>query len=94
MTEAEIKKLADLARIEIGEDEAQGLSKDVGAILGYVAKVKEVAANAPDGEDEGLGPVDVLRDDGEPLPRNSETEKLLASAPQSKDGYVKVQKVL
>ncbi|HEY4507448.1 MAG TPA: Asp-tRNA(Asn)/Glu-tRNA(Gln) amidotransferase subunit GatC [Candidatus Paceibacterota bacterium] len=94
MIEAEIKKLANLARIEVSPEEAVSLSKDVTAILGYVAKVKEVAAAAPEGQDEGLGPVDVLRDDADPLPRGAETEKLLASAPQSKDGFVKVQKVL
>lgn len=94
MTEAEIQKLAGLARIEVTPEEAAAFSKDVSAILGYVAKVKEVAAQGAAGDDQGLGPVDVLRDDGEPLPRGADAEKLLASAPASKDGYVKVQKVL
>lgn len=94
MTQEEIAKLAELARIEIEPTtEARELARDVSAILGYVAKVKEVAA-AAEGPDEGLGPTDVLRADGEPLPRGAETEKLLASAAESQGGYVKVQKVL
>lgn len=94
MTQEEIRKLAELARVEVEPTaEAPKLAKDVSAILGYVAKVKEGAA-AAEGADEGLGPTDVLRDDGEPLPRRLETEKLVASAAQSQSGYVKVQKVL
>jgi aspartyl/glutamyl-tRNA(Asn/Gln) amidotransferase C subunit len=49
----EIKKLALLARIEIGTDEAKELQKDLGAILDYVSKLKEV-------------PVDALTDVGRP----------------------------
>ena len=40
---ADIKKLADLARIDMGEEEMIGIVKDFDAILAYVGQVQEVS---------------------------------------------------
>ena len=41
----DIKKLADLARIEIEDSELEGLAKEVDSILGYVGQIKSVVGN-------------------------------------------------
>lgn len=93
VTEADIQRLAELSRIEVGADEAARLAKDVDAILGFVATVKEAAGKAPEGADYGFAPVDGLRPD-EGAGSGELREALLAEAPSTQDGFVKVQKIL
>jgi aspartyl/glutamyl-tRNA(Asn/Gln) amidotransferase C subunit len=93
ITPADIERLAELSRIEVGAGEAARLAKDVEGILGFVSAVKEAAAAAPAGFDYGFAPVDALRPDGgEPASQNRDA--LLAEAPKARDGFVEVQKVL
>ena len=43
ISKEEIKKLADLARIEIGEEEIENLRGEMDSILEYVGQVKSIA---------------------------------------------------
>jgi len=51
MDEREVKKLADLARIEMSDEEISSIAKDVGEVVNYVKEIqdavggKEVTAN-------------------------------------------------
>lgn len=94
ITEADIQRLAELSRMEIGADEAARLAKDVEGILGFVGQVKEAAAAAPGGVDYGFAPVDTLRADDGVEPAGQNRDALLAEAPKARDGFVEVQKVL
>lgn len=40
ISKEDVKKLADLARIEMNEDEMGELSKEMGSILDYVSQVQ------------------------------------------------------
>lgn len=93
ITSADIERLAELSRIEVGADEAARLAKDVDGILGFVGQVKAAAGQAPEGLDYGFAPVDGLRVDENPGPGELRGA-LLAEAPKSRDGFVEVQKVL
>jgi aspartyl-tRNA(Asn)/glutamyl-tRNA(Gln) amidotransferase subunit C len=86
-----VLKLAKLARIEISSEEAESLSHEFDAILGYVSDVKNVA-HAEDSVDLRLK--NVLRDDSNPHESGIYTEKLLEEAPERKDNYIKVKKIL
>lgn len=89
----DIKKLAELARIEVGEDEANKLADDMEAILGYVGQVSAVAGEMKEGVE--LGPVfNVLREDANPNETGANTDVLLAEAPAVQNGFVKVKKIL
>lgn len=94
ITEADIERLAELSRIAVGAEEKARLAKDVEAILGFVATVKEAAGSAPEGVDFGFAPVDTLRADVSSAPAAGIREALLAEAPATQGGFVKVQKVL
>lgn len=93
VTESDIERLAELSRIEVGAEEKARLAKDVEAILGFVATVKAAAGSAPEGVDFGFAPVDGLRADTD-VGAGETREALLAEAPSTQDGFVKVQKVL
>lgn len=87
----EIKNLANLARIEISEEEAKTLTSELDSILGYVGQIKDASV------DEELSvPVlrNVMRED-EPLNKDNEyTEGILNNAPNSEGRYLGVKKIL
>ncbi|MDP2593196.1 MAG: Asp-tRNA(Asn)/Glu-tRNA(Gln) amidotransferase subunit GatC [bacterium] len=93
VTREEIQKLAELSRIEVGEDEVEKLRKDIGGILEYVDKIKSAPVSV---DKEGDKPAlrNVFREDGEPHESGKFKDVLLAEAPETEDGFVKVKKIL
>ena len=96
-----IKKLADLARIEIKEEEQEELAKEIEAILGYVGQVKSIQGFHPDqvlptvDNEEGLGSgVNIMREDTDPTESGTHSKELVAEFPDSENGYLKVKKIL
>ena len=93
----DIEKLAKLARIELTDAEKVTFARDLENILHYVDQIKEVTTDtAGDGPAE-LGPVyNVLREDEVTAGHDGSqfTEKILAQAPETQDGFVKVKKIL
>lgn len=87
-----VKKLADLARISVPEEERAGLTKDLEAILGYVSELGKAGAS------DAVLPKDEVRN----IMRNDElfhqpgefTEQLLGSAPRAENGYVAVRRII
>lgn len=89
----EIKKMAGLSRLEIKDEEAEALSKEVSAILDYVAEVKEVAGEK--GDEVELGSVvNVMRNDENPNEGGTYREDLIAEFPNKEGDYLKVKKIL
>lgn len=91
----DIKKLAELSRISISQDEKEIFLKDIGSILNYVDQIKKVVgtqeATAPREEGEL---VNIFREDEHYHDSGLFTKDLLESAPEKKDGYIKVKKIL
>lgn len=90
----DVENLAELAKIELTGKEKENLLKDMGEILGYVKQVQE----APTDEIVGVptasvGIKNVWRED---LPASSVFSKdlIINQFPDSKDGFVKVKKIL
>jgi aspartyl-tRNA(Asn)/glutamyl-tRNA(Gln) amidotransferase subunit C len=91
ITTEEIKHLADLARIEITDAEAEKMTKELDSILEYAGQIKEVSGDI---EREVPEMRNVMRDD-EPTNKAGEyTEALLNNAPASEGNYLKVKKIL
>ncbi len=90
ITKEEIKNLAQLARIEIKEDEAESLRKEIDSILDYVSKINEISGDSED------KPVlkNVMRDDEITHKSGEFTEDLLSNAPGREGNYLKVKKIL
>jgi aspartyl-tRNA(Asn)/glutamyl-tRNA(Gln) amidotransferase subunit C len=91
ITKEEIKNLADLARIEIGDEEALKLTKDVDAILLYVGQIKDAV-----GDVKPRIPTvrNIMREDVVTTKTGEYTDKLLAEAPERDGKYFKVKKIL
>jgi aspartyl-tRNA(Asn)/glutamyl-tRNA(Gln) amidotransferase subunit C len=87
----EVKNLANLARIEITEAEADSLTVELDSILGYVGQIKDASGG------EALNnPVlkNVLREDVPTNKDNEFTEDILNNAPGREGNYLKVKKIL
>ncbi len=89
----DIKKLADLARINIEDSELDTLVKDMDSILGFVGQVSSVVGGNETGIE--LGQVyNVFREDENPNNSGEYTKELLTEAPQTQRGFIKVKKIL
>ncbi|MBI4118191.1 MAG: Asp-tRNA(Asn)/Glu-tRNA(Gln) amidotransferase subunit GatC [Parcubacteria group bacterium] len=93
MEKTEIQHLAELARVKITDTQLEALRGDLGAILNYVSKIKEVSGDTSGVSDLGLVR-NVMREDGEPHESGVYSEDLLAEVPQREGQYIKVKKIL
>ncbi len=88
----EIEKLAQLARIELNDQEKISLQKDLESILNYVSELKE--APTAEKKEEISYLKNVMRDDEEHNLSGEFTDRLLVGAPDRTDNYIKVKKIL
>lgn len=91
ITSKDIKKLADLARIDISDSEAENLTGEMDSILEYVGQIKDAGGSiqkiVPDLHN-------VMREDVATNTGGEYTEDLLNSAPSREGKYFKVKKIL
>lgn len=88
----DIEKLANLARLEIPEEEKETLRKEVDSILGFVGEIQKLTPPEPAKE---AGVIrNVFREDTDPHLSGEFTEALLREAPETEDGYIRVKKIL
>ena len=88
----DIKKIALLSRLELGEEEVERFAGQLENILGYVEHLSEVDVDGVEPFISAAGSGNVLRNDiiGESLPN----EEALANAPRKGDGFFKVPAVV
>jgi aspartyl-tRNA(Asn)/glutamyl-tRNA(Gln) amidotransferase subunit C len=95
MNKEEVLKLAKLARIDMDEAEAEKLSGEFEAILGYVAEVKSaVAGKIGERTKADLLLRNVMREDSEPHESGIYTDAIVKEMPASEGNYLKVKKIL
>lgn len=99
----EIKKLAELARIDVEPEEQQKLASEMDAILEYVGQIKSVTEGESTGvpsTDQGegdtivRGEVNVMREDENPTEAGTHSQQLIAEFPNKEGDYLKVKKIL
>jgi aspartyl-tRNA(Asn)/glutamyl-tRNA(Gln) amidotransferase subunit C len=88
----EVERIAKLARIGLSPEETASMSVELGRILEFVEQLQAVDISDTLPTDQVTGLEDVWREDQvQPsMPR----EQLLANAPEQKDGYIVVKRVL
>lgn len=105
VNEALIRKVADLARLELKDDEIQGYVKSIGDILKHVDQLTQVKVDGVEpmyhGVDGGMelnvdGSSRAMREDvAKPFPTGSKGQpKVLEHAPDVIDGGFKVPQIL
>ncbi len=93
MNAEEVLKLAKLARIEVSAEEAESLSHEFEAILGYVGQVKGITNEELRITNEH--PLrNVMREDTNPHESGKFSEAVLKNAPDREENYIKVKKIL
>ena len=97
VTLQDVKRVAELAHLELTPDETQGMLLDLNAILDHVAQLNEldtssVAPLAQVSELEGAGGKSLLRDDVM-LP-SLDRATVMSEAPETDQVFFKVPKVI
>ena len=98
----EIKKLAELARIDIEDKEIESLRGEMDAILGYIGQVKEITSNEEKKENpplkirggQGGDMKNIMREDENPTESGTYSQELIAEFPEKEGDYLKVKKIL
>ncbi|MEQ1920286.1 MAG: Asp-tRNA(Asn)/Glu-tRNA(Gln) amidotransferase subunit GatC [Elusimicrobiota bacterium] len=92
VSDADVKKIAKLARLRLTEAEVALYGGQLTKILDSMAELAKADTTGVLPTTSVLGAVNVMRDD-EPAPF-ADTEALLANAPERDGPYFKVKKVL
>ena len=79
----DIKNLANLSRLEISDEEAEGLLGDLKSIIGYIDQIQSAPTHR-----------NVTHEDIVTTKNGEYTQALLAQAVDTVDGFVKVKKIL
>jgi aspartyl-tRNA(Asn)/glutamyl-tRNA(Gln) amidotransferase subunit C len=93
ITYEEVEHIAELARIELTEEEKKKFSGELSEILGYIKQLQEVNTSGVEPVSQVTGLVNVLRDDIAENCGEDEKEIIFKNFPQTKDGYIKVKQV-
>lgn len=88
-----VRKLADLARIKLSNDDVRGLVRDFDGILGYFEELKEVDTRGVDAMSGGAFSVNAHRHDGENTDTGASRDDLVRQFPEKDGDYLKVPPV-
>lgn len=92
LTKDEVIKIAEMARIELSEEEVEKFQKDLSSILDYVEELKAVDTEGLEIVSSVTGLENVERADVAVEP--TDQELIMANAPERKDRYYKVKSIL
>jgi len=94
MKKEEITKLAELSRLHISEEEIERFQIELESIITYVEQVQDLHIEKVDTSATHSAVSNVFRDDANPHEPKVYTSKVLDEAPQTKEGYIQVKKIL
>lgn len=88
----DVLALARLSSLQLADDEVDNMTKELGSIIGYVEQLGELDTNGVEPTYQVTGLENVWRNDI--VEKGISSEVLVALAPETKDGQIKVPKVL
>lgn len=92
ITPEEVRRIAALATIGLTKPEVEQMADELGQIVGFIEQLQSVDTKGVLPTDQVTGLVDGWRPDE--VRREFSREELLANAPEQKDGFFKVKRVL
>jgi aspartyl-tRNA(Asn)/glutamyl-tRNA(Gln) amidotransferase subunit C len=93
LSRGDVIKLADLARLELSEEEIERYIKELSAILEYVEQLKDVAVDGLKPTNQVSGLKNVWRED-KIIDYGYKPEELLKNVPTVQVGYLKVKRMV
>lgn len=96
MNKEEVLKLANLSRLELTDQELEQYSQEMSSILGFVETINSALSDSDDSMNiiESAGERNIFREDTNSDETGKNTKDILACAPDVKDDFIKVQKIL
>lgn len=106
LSKYDIQHIANLSRIRLTEKEAENFADNLSSVLSYVSQLKEAESDVPSLSEKGRGDIsdDQLResdinnvwreDEDSNQELGSMGKRLVDMAPEKKNGYVKVKRIL
>jgi aspartyl-tRNA(Asn)/glutamyl-tRNA(Gln) amidotransferase subunit C len=92
LTKEDVKKISELCRIELTEDEIEKFQKELSVILGYVSELNQVDTEGVEEIAQVTGLENVFRED---VSEQSELrEKIIQNFPDKKDTFLKIKNIL
>ncbi|MDE2031136.1 MAG: Asp-tRNA(Asn)/Glu-tRNA(Gln) amidotransferase subunit GatC [Patescibacteria group bacterium] len=88
----DIKNLAQMARIDMSDNELADMASDFGPILEYVGQIGEVKQSLEIKPNYTLQ--NVVREDVSTNKTGEYTERIIEQMPDSQDGFLKVKQIL
>ncbi|MCC6323190.1 Asp-tRNA(Asn)/Glu-tRNA(Gln) amidotransferase subunit GatC [Candidatus Nomurabacteria bacterium] len=89
----DIRKLANMARLDMSDEEMSEMAHDFDGILEYVGHVQE-AVKLSQVDDVKFSFANVMREDVVTNEGGYYTDKIIAQFPDQEDGYLKVKQIL
>jgi len=90
----EVKKIANLARLELTDKELEIYGPQLSDVLSYIDQLQEVDVTNIEPTAQVTGLENVMRDDEVEEWPNDEVESALGQAPEREGKYIKVKRVL
>lgn len=91
MTKVDVAKLANLARIAIPDEDIKKLEQEIPEILTFVEHINEAGGEVTKEAGEHYN---VMREDTNAHESGKYTEDMVTSMPDSKNGYLRVRKII
>ncbi|MGI6778343.1 MAG: Asp-tRNA(Asn)/Glu-tRNA(Gln) amidotransferase subunit GatC [Acetivibrionales bacterium] len=92
VTKDTMEHVANLARLDLSEHEKKKLASEMESIISFMKKLSELDTSNVKPMEHVMPISNVLREDR--VKKSYERDKILANAPDSKDGCFKVPKVV
>lgn len=94
LSKEEVKHIAKLARLGLTKKETEQYQRELSKILDYIEKLKEVDISKVKAMSHSVLVENVIREDKERSIFDTQPLTLLDLAPETKDGFLKVKKVI
>ncbi len=88
-----VNHIAKLARLGLSKEEQEKFTRELGAILAFVEKLKEVDTKNVEPTAQATGRQNVIRPDEAKRQDEKTRGQILTNTPESKNGYIKVKAV-
>ena len=92
LTPQEVRKIADLARIQLTEAEVEKFQKELSLVLDYVSELSQVDTEGVEPISQVTGLVNARREDK--VETSDLRAAILKNFPEEKDGYLKIKSIL
>jgi aspartyl-tRNA(Asn)/glutamyl-tRNA(Gln) amidotransferase subunit C len=89
----DVLRLAALARLSIPEEQLADRAAEFDRVIAYIAQLDELSLDVG-GTPETPALANVFREDGEPTPAGTWTEKLTSAFPERSGNYLSVKKII